>query len=63
MLIKRKGHGEASLIGSISSLEVNPVFDSVTPAKAGVQKRVKRLDSGFRRNDTPQLPHQAQGSK
>ncbi len=30
---------------------------SVTPAKAGVQKSPKRLDSGFRRNDEQGLPH------
>ena len=45
------------------SLKENVVFQAVTPAKAGVQKRLKRLDSGFRRNDTRQLPHQAQGPK
>ena len=27
------------------------LLTSVTPAKAGVQKSLKRLDSGFRRND------------
>jgi len=27
----------------------------VTPAKAGVQKDLKRLDSGFRRNDEQRL--------
>jgi len=50
------------------SLKENLVFHTVTPAKTGVQKRLKRLDSGqrttlvrFRRNDTRQLPHQAQG--
>ena len=32
-------------------LKENWITHTVTPAKAGVQKSLKRLDSGFRRND------------
>jgi hypothetical protein len=34
---------------------------SVTPAKAGVQNALKRLDSGFRRNDAEGLLQLARG--
>jgi hypothetical protein len=33
---------------------------SVTPAKAGVHKSLKNLDSGFRRNDAQELLQEAQ---
>ena len=33
--------------------------NSVTPAKAGVQKLLKNLDSGFRRNDAQGLLQEA----
>ncbi len=33
--------------------------NSVTPAKAGVQKFLKNLDSGFRRNDAQGLLQEA----
>ncbi len=39
---------------------------SVTPAKAGVQNALKRLDSGFRRNDVEgllQLAHWIENSR
>ena len=36
---------------------------SVTPAKAGVQKGLKRLDSGFRRNDTAGVCMRPKGLK
>jgi hypothetical protein len=35
----------------------------VTPAKAGVQNALKRLDSGFRRNDAEGLLQLAQRNK
>ena len=35
----------------IAVLTVSLNFPDVTPAKAGVQKWFKSLDSGFRRND------------
>jgi hypothetical protein len=40
---------------SFRQVHVKPLV-FVTPAKAGVQRRCKTLDSGFRRNDVWKLP-------
>ena len=40
---------------SITMEALAELSNSVTPAKAGVQKLLKNLDSGFRRNDAQGL--------
>jgi len=50
MLMFRIGH-RAERIGSKNQLRAGKSHFLVTPAKAGVQKKFKKLDSCFRRND------------
>jgi len=41
----------------VPHLNADWIARTATPAKAGVQKSLKRLDSGFRRNAAGGFPH------